>query len=220
MKTFREFISESNRLRQITLGPSRSPFGRQRQQRDNSERSAFRRAGFVRNRPSQSSERRNKINFNAVPKEYTSTAITTYPNQSSYARDNIPNKVDDKTNRVVRTRDRVLYLRRLRRQIGRRTGRQVHAVDILPRKDFKKDDPRQLITRGKEYHSSVTSIPSTIKSVSSGKPGDIIVGKASEVMPGSKDVKKGRRKREELYSRVLGASQRDPITNVQIARVK
>lgn len=33
-------------------------------------------------------------------------------------------------------------------------------------------------------------------------------------------MKKGRKKREELYSRVLGASRRDPITNVQSARVR
>ena len=220
MKTYQQFISEG-KLRQLTIGPSRSPYGRERQQKDASERAAFRRAGVQRSRPGTSSSRRpNKINFNTVPGEYTSTAITTYPNQSSYAKDVLKPKVDDKTKRVVRTKQRALQLKRLARQTGNRSSRQVHAVDILPKKDFKKDDPKELITRGKEYHSSVRNIPSNVKKVSGGKSGDVIVGKAAEVMSGSKDVKKGRRKREELYSRVLGASKRDPITNVQSARVK
>jgi len=221
MKTFKEFIFESNRLRMITLGPSRSPVGRQRQQKDNSERAAFRKAGVRRNRPGTAGARRpNQIRFRSEPKEYTSTTISSYPNQSSYAKDMIPNKVDDKTKKVKKTKDRALYLRRLARQIGSRSSRQVHAVDILPKKDFEKDDPREMITRGKEYHSSVRNIPNTVKRISDGKPGDVIVGKAAEVMRGSKDMKKGRKKREELYSRVLGASRRDPITNVQSARVR
>ena len=220
MKTYSQFISEG-KLRQLTIGPSRSSLGRQRQQRDASERAAFKKAGVRRNRPGTSTPRRaNKIGFKAVPGEYTSTAITTYPNQSSHAKDVLQSKVDDRTNRVVKTGQRALQLRRLSRQTGNRSSRQVHAVDILPKKDFKKDDPKELITRGKEYHSSVKNISSNIKKVSGGKPGDVIVGKAAEVMPGSKDIKKGRKKREELYSRVLGASKRDPITNIQSARVK
>jgi hypothetical protein len=220
MKTYKEFLNES-KLRQLTLGPSSSRFGRARQQKDASERAAFRKAGMTRSRQGTSSERRpNKINFNAVPGEYTSTAITTYPNQSSYAKDTMPSKVDDKSGRVVRTKQRALFLKRLKRQTGNRSNRKVHAVDVLPKKDFKKNDPKELITRGKEYHSTVRDIPKNVKDVAKGKPGDIISGKAAEVMSGSKDMKAGRKKRENLYSRVLGASKRDPITNIQAARVK
>jgi hypothetical protein len=161
-----------------------------------------------------------KIGFKAVPGEYNSTTISTYPNQSSYAKDTMPSKVDDKSGRVVRTKQRALFLKRLKRQTGNRSNRQVHAVDVLPKKDFKKNDPKKLITRGKEYHSDVRDIPKNVKDVAKGKPGDIISGKAVEVMPGSKDIKKGRKNRENLYSRVLGASKRDPITNIQTARVK
>lgn len=220
MKTFKEFINES-KFRAISLGPSRSPIGRQRQQTDSSERAAFRRAGVQRSRPGSSNERRpNRVRFNAIPRKYTSTAITSYPNQSSYAKDNMPKKVDDKTGRVIPTKKRALYLKRLSRQTGNRTSRGVHAVDILPKKDFKKNDPTKLISRGKEYHSSVGAISQNIKNTSKGKPGDVIIGKAVEVMPGSTNVKAGRQKREDLYTKKLGASKRDPITNVQSAKVK
>lgn len=219
MKTFKEFIAEA-KLRMITVGPSRSPVGRQRQQTYNSERAAFRRAGIRRNRPGTSNSRRpNKISFNAIPTNYNSTAITSYPNQSSYARDMMPPKVDDRKG-VSPTKNRALYLRRLSRQIGKRRSRQVHAVDILPRKDFSKNDPKELITRGKEYHSAVENIPHNIKTVSGGKPGDVIVGKAAEVMRGADNMTKGRKKREQFYSKKLGAGPRDPITNVQKATVK
>lgn len=220
MKTFSQFIKES-RTRMITLGPSRSRIGRQRQQAAASERAAFRRAGVRRNRPGTTSERRsNRVSFTAIPKEYTSTAITSYPNQSSYARESMPAKVDDRSGRVNRTIQRALYLRRLSRQTGGRTSRGVHVVDVLPKKDFKKNDPAELMTRGKEYHSSVRDIPKNVKSMGKGEVGDVIVGKASEVMPGSKDPSVGRKKREQLYTRVLGATRRDPITNVQVAKVR
>lgn len=220
MKTFKEFINEG-KLRAITLGPSRSPVGRQRQQNDASERAAFRRAGVRRSRSGGSNERRpNRIRFNAIPGEYTSTAITTYPHQTSYAKDNMPSKVDDRTRRVRSNRERAFYLKRLARQIGNRTSRKVHAVDVLPKKDFEKNDPKELITRGKEYHSTVKNISKNVKDVSGGKPGDVIVGKAAEVMRGSKDMNTGKKKREKLYTRILGASRRDPVTNIQSAKVK
>jgi hypothetical protein len=220
MKTFRQFIQEG-RLRQLSVGPSRSPFGRQRQQRRSSDDAAFAKAGMRRNRPGSSSQRRaNKISFNTVPGEYTSTAISSYPNQSTYAKDVVPPKVDDKTGRVTPTTQRALFLKRLQRQTGRRSSRGVHTVDILPKKDFKKNDPTEMIRRGKEYHQKVKDIPKDVKGTGKGKPGDVIMGKAAEVMPGSSNVKVGRKKREQLYSRVLGASKRDPVTNLQAAKVR
>jgi len=214
VKTYKEFLKES-KLRQLTLGPSSSRFGRARQQKDASERAAFRRSGMRRSRPGS-----RRIGFKGTFGDYNRSTITTYPNQSSYAKDKMPPKIDNKSGKVVRTKQRVLFLKRLKRQTGNRSNRKVHEVDILPRQDFKKNDPDKLITRGKEYHSTVRDIPKNVKDVAKGKPGDIISGKASEVMPGSKDIKKGRKNRENLYSRVLGASKRDPITNIQAARVK
>lgn len=214
MKTYQQFIQES-KLRQITLGPSRSPFGRQRQQRDASERAAFRQSGMRRARPGG-----NKIRFNAKRGDNNSTAISSHANQTSYAKDAMPAKVDDKTNRVIPTSQRALFLKRLQRQIGNRSNRQVHAVDILPTKNFKKGDPG-FMSRGREYHRDVKDIPNKIKSSEvGGKPRDIIAGKAAEVIPGSKDVEKGRQSRQNTYTRTLGASRRDPITNIQVAKVK
>lgn len=219
MKTYKDFIIEA-KLRMISVGPSRSPVGRQRQQAYNSERAAFKKAGVRRSRPAGTVENRpNRVRFNAHPSEYSSTAITSFPHQSSYAKDALKSKIDDKTRKVVPTAERVRFLKRLKKQLGNRSNRQVHNVDILPRKDYKKNDPAKLITRGKEYHKAVKEIPDKIKSTG-GKSGDKVVGKAVEVLSGSKDVVKGRKKRERLYSKVLGASKRDSVTNVQSGTVK
>lgn len=222
MKTYQQFINET--LRQITIGPSRSPVGRQRQQRDNSERAAFRRAGVRRSRAgtSTSSSRIPTIRFNSIPSKSknTSTVISSYPNQASYAKDVLPDKVDPKTNKVQTTQNRVLFLRRLKTKhhLGGRTDRKVHAVDILPRTNTSKNDPG-FVTRGREFHQDVETIPDKVKSVG-GKPGDVVVGKAAEPIPGSKNPKKARKVRERLYTNKLDATKRDPITNIQSARVK
>ena len=203
--------------RAITLGPSRSPVGRERQRRDASERAAFRRAGVRRARP------KGRARFNAIRSDTSSTAITSYPNQTAYAKEFMPDKSErksvlDGTGKVNPTSKRALYLRRLARQTGSRSNKQVHAVDILPTKDFKKDDPGYM-SRGRQYHKDVEDIPNKVKS-SGGKAGDVIVGKAAEVLSGSKNVKKGREAREKTYTKKLGATRRDPITNVQVAKVK
>lgn len=209
MITFRQFMGTAQELqevyRAITLGPSRSPVGRERQRRDASERAAFRRAGVRRARP------KSRARFNAIRSDSSSTAITSYPNQTAYAQQFMLDKKGP-------TAKRALYLRRLARQTGSRSNRKVHAVDILPTKDFKKGDPGYM-SRGRQYHKDVKDIPSKVKS-SGGKAGDVIVGKAAEVLSGSKNVKRGREARERTYTKKLGATRRDPITNVQAARVK
>lgn len=210
MKTYKQFMTEV--FRAITLGPSRSPVGRQRQQKNASERAAFRRAGVARSRPGA------RARFNAVRSNSNSTTITTYPNQTSYAQEFMPSKVDDKTNKVVSTKKRALYLKRLVRQTGNRSSRKVHAVDVLPTHDSKKNDPG-FMTRGREYDRDVKNIPNAVKT-SGGTPGDIIAGKAAEVIPGSKNFQRGRAARESKYSKVLGATKRDPITNIQTAKIK
>jgi hypothetical protein len=214
MKTFNQFMAEA-KLRMLSVGPSRSPYGIRRQQDYNSERAAFKKAGVRRTRSGG-----NRARFNAFPSSsgYTSTAITTFPNQSSYEKDVLKPKVEN-GKKVTPTSQRVLQLRKLKKQLGNRSNRQVHNVDILPKKDYKKNDPRELISRGKSYHDEIKSVPEKIKSAG-GKPGDKFVGKAMEVMPGSTDVKKGRKKRERVYSKVLGMTKRDPITNVQTGTVK
>jgi hypothetical protein len=212
-------ISEA-RLKQLTIGPSRSRTGLDRQRKDSSERAAFRRAGM---RRTQSGGNRLRFNSTDGQNKYTKTLITSYPSQSSYARDMIPEKEKERMyGRGVRsTRDRALYLRRLRRQLrNTRTQRGVHNVDILPTGDFKKNDSREMVSRGKEFHRVVREVPQEIVN-SGGKKGDKIVGKASEVMSGpSSNPEEGRRKRRSLYSKALGASKWDPVTRIQVATVK
>jgi hypothetical protein len=205
--------------KQLTVGPSKSIVGLERQRKDSSTRAAFRRAGMNR-----SQEGGNRIRFNSTDEKnkFSKTAISSYPSQSSYALDMIPDKVKERMygNGVRSTQERSLYLRRLRRQLGgSRTRRGVHNVDILPRGSYMKNDPKELVSRGKEYNRVVRELPQEVKNVG-GNRGDKIVGKASEVMIGATDTEKGRRKRRDLYSRALGASSWDPITRVQVASIR
>lgn len=214
MKSVKEFISE-NRLKQLTTGPSRSSIGLYRQRKDASERAAFRRAGM---RRTQSGGVRQKFSSTGNQNEYSKTAITSYPSQSAYAKDSVPEKENNRSG-VISTRERALYLKRLKRQLRTtRTRRGVHAVDILPRGDYKKNDPKDLHARGREFHRVVREVPQEVIK-SGGKKGDKIIGKASEVMPGSKNPEQGRKKRRELYSKTIGATKWDPITKVQVAKV-
>jgi hypothetical protein len=200
-------------LKQLTQGPSRSRTGSLRQRRDTSERAAFRKAGF--NRKGVNNR---KIGFNIDrDKEHTKTLVSTYDSPAQYARDKMPSKVSDSTGKVTSSKDRTLYLKRLRRQLV--GAKKVHDVDILPITYHKKNDPKELITRGKEYHRAVKDVPASIKK-SGGKAGDAMVGKASEVMPGSKDMKGGAKKREALYSRKLGLTKKDPVTKIQSGIVR
>jgi predicted kinase len=218
MKTFSEFLEEG-RLKQLTIGPSRSRIGLDRQRKDASERAAFRRAGM---RRTQSGGQRQRFNSTQNQNEYSKTAITSYPSQSAYARDSLPEKErhGGDGEGVRSTQDRALHLRRLKKQLRTtRTRRGVHVVDILPRGDYKKNDPKDLPSRGREFHRVVGEVPQEIINAG-GKKGDKIVGKASEVMPGSKNPEKGRMKRRKLYSKVIGATKWDPITKVQVASVK
>lgn len=209
-------IFSESKLRQLTIGPSRSPFGRERQRRDASERAAFKRAGMRRTQPGGNRQRFYSTN---EKNKYSKTAITSYPSQSAYAQDSLPPKKEDGKG-VKPTRDRALFLRRLRRQLKTsRTPRKVHAVDILPRGEYGKNNPEKLMSRGKEYHDAVEKIPDEIKSAG-GKSGDKIAGKATEVMSGSTNIEKGREKRRKLYSKKLKATKWDPITKVQVATVK
>jgi len=205
------------RYKALTTGPSRSSVGLHRQKANASQAAAFRRANFPRN---QAGGTRQRFNSTNEKNDFTKTAVTSYPSQSAYAKDMIlPKQLE--SGRGVRSSDqRALYLRRLRRQLrGTRTQRGVHAVDVLPRGDFMKNDPTQLITRGKEYHKVVSNIPNEVKGFG-GKSGDKIVGTASEVMPGAKNVERGRQNRRSLYQKVLGATEWDPITRKQVATIK
>tara|TARA_R110000868_G_scaffold4750_3_gene29381 strand:+ start:661 stop:1704 length:1044 start_codon:yes stop_codon:yes gene_type:complete len=218
MKTFQEFIVEGT-LKQLTTGPSRSRVGLDRQRKDSSERAAFRKAGM---RRTQSGGNRQRFSSTNNKNQYSKTAITSYPSQSAYAKDSVPEKEKHGTDGegVRSTKDRALHLKRLKRQLRTtRTRRGVHNVDILPTGDYKKNDPKDLTPRGREFQRVVREVPQEVKNAG-GKRGDKIVGKASEVMPGSSNPEAGRRKRRKLYSKAIGATKWDPVTKVQVASVK
>lgn len=218
MKSVKEFLEEGT-LKQLTTGPSRSRTGLDRQRKDASERAAFRKAGM---RRTQSGGSRQRFSSTNDKNKYSKTAITSYPSQSAYAKDAIPEKEqhfrDGKG--VKSTKDRAIFLKRLKKQLKTtRTRRGVHAVDILPKGDYKKNDPKDSIPRGREFQHVVREVPQEVKNAG-GKKGDKIVGKASEVMPGSKNPEQGRKKRRKLYSKAIGATDWDPVTKVQVASVK
>ena len=236
-KTFREFMElvESStgersgsrnslgrhRNKQLTSGPSRdstglgNQTGLDRQRKSASEKAAFRKAGM---KSTQSGGKRQKFYTTGEKNQYSRTVATSYPSQSAYAKDSLPEK--ERRGKTVPTKDRAVFLKRLKRQLKTtRTPRSVYAVDVLPRKDYKKNDSRDLISRGKEYHQVVREIPQEVKNAG-GKPGSKIAGKAAEVMIGSKDMEKGKKSRQKLYSKLLGATKSDPITKVQVASVK
>lgn len=218
MKTVKEFLEEG-RLKQLTTGPSRSRTGLDRQRRDASERAAFRKAGM---RRTQSGGSRQRLSSTNNKNEYSRTVITSYPSQSAYAKDAIPEKEQHfKDGKGVKsTKDRAIFLKRLKKQLKTtRTRRGVHAVDILPTGDYKKNDPKDSIPRGREFQRVVREVPQEVKNAG-GEGGDKIVGKASEVMPGSKNPEQGRKKRRKLYSKAIGATDWDPVTKVQVASVK
>jgi predicted GNAT family acetyltransferase len=218
MKTVKEFLEEG-RLKQLTTGPSRSRTGLDRQRKDASERAAFRKAGM---RRTQSGGSRQRFSSTSNKNEYSKTAITSYPSQSAYAKDAIPEKEQHfKDGKGVKsTKDRAIFLKRLKKQLKTtRTRRGVHAVDILPKGDYKKNDPKDSIPRGREFQRVVREVPQEVKNAG-GKKGDKIVGKAAEVMPGSKNPEQGRKKRRKLYSKAIGATDWDPVTKVQVASVK
>ena len=205
------------RYKALSLGPSRSRVGLDRQRRNASDAAAFRRANFPR---TQIGGSRQRFNTTGEKNKFSRTVSTSYPSQSAYAKDMLPPKQLESGRGVRSTGERDLYLRRLRRQMGGgRTRRGVHAVDVLPRGDFMKNDPKQLITRGKEYHKAVSDIPNEVKGFGA-KRGDKIVGTASEVMPGSKNIERGKQNRRSLYRRVLGATKQDPITRKQVATIR
>ena len=218
MKSVKEFLEEGT-LKQLTTGPSRSRTGLDRQRKDASERAAFRKAGM---RRTQSGGSRQRFSSTNDKNKYSKTAITSYPSQSAYAKDSVPEKEKHGSDGggVRSTKDRALHLKRLKKQMKTtRTRRGVHAVDILPKGDYKKNDPKDSIPRGREFQRVVREVPQEVKNAG-GKKGDKIVGKAAEPMPGSKNPEAGRRKRRKLYSKAIGATKWDPVTKVQVASVK
>ena len=189
-----------------------------------SDRSALKKAGFKRspsgNKPTIKTGSSSDHHF---------TASFTNRNQSDY----VASKMDKKLRydgKVERTSKRVLRAKALRKQLGGdRTAKKVHDVSVFTSGDSpNKNDPKQLISRGKSFKKEIKAVPSATKQVG-GKAGDKVVGRPAEVqsmpdsMPASQKVAlrdKGAKKRGKIYNQELGGSKTNPKTGLNIGNLK
>jgi hypothetical protein len=242
MITFREFLElaesstgERGKRRLAPKGPKANRYSRTAQRHDTVDRVALKKAGFKR-----------YSNQDYYPQDHISsssphhdTVISTYKNQSDFAKHNIKGKLKNvgrtatgvPKKKVVPTAERVRHLKALKKQLGSdRTSRQVHDVSIHAKDDqeHQKNDPKQLISRGKSFKKEVKAVPSATKQVG-GKAGDKVVGRPAEVqsmpdsMPASQKValrKKGATKRGKIYNKELGGSKTNPKTGLNIGNLK
>jgi len=71
----------------LSVGPSRSRVGLDRQRRNASDAAAFRKANF---RRTQTGGSRQRFNTTGEKNKFSRTVSTSYPSQSSYAKDMVP----------------------------------------------------------------------------------------------------------------------------------
>ncbi len=242
MITFKEFLElaesstgERGKRRLAPKGPKGSRYERTAQRHDTVDRIALRKAGFKRP-PNQDYYPQDHISSSSP---HHDTVIGTYKNQSDFAKHNVKGKLKNagrtlteaQKKKVVPTAERVRHLKALRTQLGGdRTPRQVHDVSIHAKDDqeYQKNDPKQLISRGKSFKKEVKAVPSATKQVG-GKAGDKVVGRPAEVqsmpdsMPASQKValrNKGAKKRGKIYNQELGGSKTNPKTGLNIGNLK
>lgn len=242
MITFTEFLElaessmgEKGKRRLAPKGPKANKYSRASQRHTTVDRVAMKKAGF---RRSASQDYFPQDNISSSSSHHD-TVVSTYKNQSDFAKHNIKgkHKVVGRTatgaqkKNVVPTADRVRHLKALRKQLGGdRTSKQVHDVSIHAKddKEHAKNDPKELITRGKSFKKEVKAVPSAIKKVG-GKAGDKAVGRPAEVqtMPDSMSAKKrvelrkkGAEKRGKIYNKELGGSKTNPKTGLNIGTVR
>jgi hypothetical protein len=225
MRSYKEFIdliesSTGERHRIVRHGPKAERQLRGNQRRNNFDRVALKKGGF---------SRRSNKDYYGTDSEVSSskhhaTEIESFKNQSDFARDTVKAKTirkrDGGGGAVVRpTADRVLQLRRLRRQMGGdRTPRAVHDVQIKPKDDgYVKNDPRDQMSRGRSFKKETSEVPGALKKVGA-RSGDHVTAKPEGVMTGE-DRKKGGEKRAQIYKKTLGGKM-DRRTGLMTGRAK
>ncbi len=242
MITFQEFLElaesstpERGRRLLASKGPKKNKYSRGSQRRDTVDRAAMKKAGFRRspNRDyfPQDSE--------TSSSQHHTTVIGSYKNQSDFAKHNVKPKLKvtgrdsegKQKRKVVPTGERVRHLKALRKQLGGdRTPRQVHDISIHSKDESErqKNDPKQLISRGKSFKKEIKAVPDTVKKIG-GKAGDKAAGRPSEIqsMPDSMSAqqkselrKKGAQKRGKIYHKELGGSKTNPKTGLNVGTVK
>lgn len=200
MITFKQFLElteastpERGRRRLASRAVSSGDSGKM------SDRAALKKAGF--NRSPSGNKPAIKT---ASSSDHHFTAAFTSRNQSDYASSNMNKKIryDGK---VERTSKRVLKAKALRKQLGGdRTAKKVHDVSVFTSGDSpNKNDPKQLVSRGKSFKKEVRAVPDTLKKLGA-KPGDKVAATPVAHMPGE-DLNRGQQKRDKIYTKELGA---------------
>ena len=209
MKTFQEFIElaesslpERGRRRVSSRGPSTNKWIRLDDRRNASDRVVLKKAGF---------KRKHSNEHPVVDASYGSTdhetEITTDKNQSTYVMGHISNKSltsGHGRSKVKSTASRVRQAKALRKQLGGdRTPKKVHDVAILSRSAYGKNDPEDLISRGKSFRRELENLPRTLRVIGRAKPGDKVTATPAAVMSGENPIT-GRNKRDRMYTKIFG----------------
>ena len=228
MKTFNEFMAEATDFnesisRRKVFPRALAPRQRSEDRTQNSDKAALKKAGFRRlSRRNYEPDDFPYDNKSSVSRNSPThgTDVFSDINQANYARTDAPGKIKTSRGRqkVTPTAKRVSYLKTLRKQLGgTRTERPVHTVSINSHKLRDKNNPKELISRGKSFKQELKSLPKSLKKAGA-KTGDIVVGEPSASMPGE-DPKTGKEKRAKLYQKTFG-SKLNPKTGLMVGRAR
>jgi hypothetical protein len=202
----------------------------------NSDLAAFKKAGFRANKQ----DIKSRFNFDGTtdPKVNTfhdrgslySTTVSRHKNQATYAQRQLPDKVGyqrtaagDHKKTARPTEKRAFFLKQLKKQMGgTRTPKQVADLEVGTRSDYyRKNDPEDLIGRGKEFVQTLKDIPDKLWQ-SGVKPGSKVTGHPGAVMPGETNKVLGREKRAKLYKKLAGSrmSKMNPVTHTLVGTMQ
>ena len=201
----------------------------------NSDLAAFKKAKFRANK--QDIRSRFKTYGNTDPKvtspdtdSFYSTTISKHKNQGTYAQRQVPRKFGYEYNaagdykKLARpTSGRAFFLKQLKKQMGgTRTPKQVADIEVGTKSDYyRKNDPEDLISRGKEFVQTLKNMPSTLYHANV-KPGSKVTGHPGAVMPGETNKVMGREKRGKLYKKIAGSrmTKMNPVTQTLVGTMQ
>lgn len=227
MKTFEQFMAEATNFneaitRRKNIGRALAPRGYfgEPARIESSDKAALKKAGFRRLSSSDykddlvTRDFRIRTRYNSPSHE---TTIHSDKNQTTFARGEAPEKISSR-GKVTPTNKRVPALRAIRTQLGgTRTARPVHTVTISAKRYERKNDPKELVSRGKSFKQELQNVPKSLKK-GGAKSGDIVIGLPSSALLGE-DPKKGKEKRAKLYQKSFGAKL-NPKTGLMAGRLK
>jgi hypothetical protein len=201
----------------------------------NSDLAAFKKAQFRANK--QDVRSRFNIGGNTDPKvtspdtdTFYSTTVSKHKNQGTYAQRQMPRKFgydyDAERNykKLARpTSNRAFFLSQLKKQMGgTRTPKQVADIEVGTKSNYySKNDPEDLISRGKEFVQTLKDIPDTLYRANV-KPGSKVTGHPGAVMPGETNKVMGREKRAKLYKKIAGSrmTKMNPVTHTLVGTMQ